>query len=137
MMGALIVLSLLAVPIEAPAAPRYTIEACDVKLTEAGRGARFRTSFIYRLSTDAAGHRAALTPVKVDRGASLVDLGSLESCIGRWRLDADHAYFVVLTAGTTGDMYPNWELRIHDADNDALPLLTILLPRHSCPSEDS
>lgn len=113
-------------PGEADGRAPIEIEACLVRLTDAGRTATFQGTAIYDLQTSATGEIASVRPTRLPAFPKGVDLPGAEACIRRWRLEASTSYVLTFTFGTSGPSLKSWSMQLSGGSRG---VLKIVLPR--------
>ena len=77
------------------------VKACEIRLTEMGKLARFRVTLQYEITTDSHGRVGeALRTDTNEKAAGFIELDSLATCFREWVLEPSDTYLVSVPGAT-------------------------------------
>ncbi|MCZ7650540.1 MAG: hypothetical protein M5U13_04980 [Thermoanaerobaculia bacterium] len=132
-LGATLAVVLLGVPLGAEPLPRSQVlelEACEIRLSDLGRRARFQGSVLFEVSTLESGAPSSIELLPDQRLAVFLDVDHLKSCLSSWRLASDSQYKITASFGTTAEMSGKWSVSLLVPDGPTIRLRQPKRARH-------
>jgi hypothetical protein len=98
------------------------LEACEIRLSDLGRRARFQGSVFFEVSTLEGGEPSSLELLPDQQLADFLDVGRLKACLSTWRLASETHYKVMVSFGTSAEMWGKWSVSLLVPDGPTIRL---------------
>jgi len=105
-----------------PGSEILELEACEIRLSDFGRKARFQGPVFFAVTTLESGEPSSIELLPDQQLAVFLDVDHLKSCLSTWRLSSETQYKVIVSFGSTAEMFGKWSVSLLVPDGPTIRL---------------